>query len=120
MLALGHGANEPTDEERRFTAYARSHGLRYVPPGNPADADLDGIEPGEIVAVRGLGLAFVDVLSLLTEGRGGKFVNSPRGPAVPSRPDRSRCCTPGPGAGCRTTRAGRTRRDRRAATNRCS
>ena len=79
VLALGHGANHPTDEERRFTAYARNHGLRHVPPGNPADADLDGIKPGEVVAVRGLGLAFVDMLSLLTEGRGGKFVNTPEG-----------------------------------------
>ncbi|MCN0154641.1 FAD/NAD(P)-binding protein [Salinispora arenicola] len=79
VLALGHGANEPTEEERRFTTYACRNGLRYLPPGNPADADFDGIGPGETVAVRGLGLAFFDVLSLLTEGRGGKFVNSPEG-----------------------------------------
>lgn len=79
VLALGHGANEPSDAERRFAGYAQSNGLRYVPPGNPADADLDGIRPAEIVAVRGLGLSFADVLSLLTEGRGGKFVRSPDG-----------------------------------------
>ncbi|UED88595.1 FAD/NAD(P)-binding protein [Streptomyces profundus] len=79
VLALGHGANQPTAEERRFAAYADTHGMRYLPPGNPADIDLDGIEPGETVAVRGLGLAFFDVLSLLTEGRGGKFVPSPDG-----------------------------------------
>lgn len=79
VLALGHGSNEPTDEERRFTAFAREHGLRYVPPGNPADADLDTIRPGEVVALRGLGLCFADVMSLLTEGRGGKFVDTPEG-----------------------------------------
>ncbi|MFJ5264898.1 FAD/NAD(P)-binding protein [Streptomyces sp. NPDC088387] len=80
VLALGHGANEPTDEERRFAVHADRHGLTYIPPGNPADVDLDAIKPGESVAVRGLGLAFFDVLSLLTEGRGGKFVSSPDGP----------------------------------------
>lgn len=79
VLALGHGGNEPCAEDGRFTAYAEAHGLRYLPPGNPADADLDGILPGETVAVRGLGLAFFDVLSLLTEGRSGKFIPSPGG-----------------------------------------
>ncbi|MGW1616081.1 FAD/NAD(P)-binding protein [Streptomyces sp. NPDC002285] len=79
VLALGHSGNEPDAEEGRFAAYAEAHGLRYLPPGNPADADLDGILPGETVAVRGLGLAFFDVLSLLTEGRGGKFVQAPEG-----------------------------------------
>ncbi|MGW0705557.1 FAD/NAD(P)-binding protein [Streptomyces sp. NPDC002643] len=79
VLALGHGTAEPTDEEREFTEYADRHYLRYVPPGNPADVDLDDIKPGERVAVRGLGLAFFDVLALLTEGRGGKFVSAPGG-----------------------------------------
>ncbi|MDQ0779970.1 putative NAD(P)/FAD-binding protein YdhS [Streptomyces aurantiacus] len=79
VLALGHGGNEPGAEERRLAAHAEAHGLRYLPPGNPADADLDGILPDETVAVRGLGLVFFDVLSLLTEGRGGKFVQSPEG-----------------------------------------
>ncbi|TQE37595.1 FAD/NAD(P)-binding protein [Streptomyces ipomoeae] len=79
VLSLGHGANEPTDEEQNFTEFADRHNLRYVPPGNPADVDLDDIKPGERVAVRGLGLAFFDILSLLTEGRGGKFVSAPGG-----------------------------------------
>ncbi|MFJ7902211.1 FAD/NAD(P)-binding protein [Streptomyces sp. NPDC096198] len=79
VLALGHGPNEPAAEERRLTAFADRHGLRYLPAANPADLDLDGITSGETVALRGLGLAFFDVLALLTEGRGGKFVPSPDG-----------------------------------------
>lgn len=79
VLSLGHGPNEPTAEEQDFTAYAARNGLRYISPGNPADVDLDDIKPGEAVAVRGLGLAFFDVLSLLTEGRGGKFLAAPGG-----------------------------------------
>ncbi|MCF2528826.1 FAD/NAD(P)-binding protein [Yinghuangia soli] len=79
VLALGHGSNEPTSEERRLAAHAAHHGLRYIRPGNPADLDLDGIAAGETVGIRGLGLAFFDVLALLTEGRGGKYVTGHRG-----------------------------------------
>ncbi|MEU8136431.1 FAD/NAD(P)-binding protein [Streptodolium elevatio] len=79
VLTLGHGANEPTSEEMRLAAYAGRHGLRYIRPGNPADLDLDGIGVGETVGIRGLGLAFFDVLALLTEGRGGKYVSGPDG-----------------------------------------
>lgn len=79
VLTLGHGSNEPASEEMRLAAHAGHHGLRYIRPGNPADLDLDGIRPGETVGVRGLGLAFFDVLALLTEGRAGKFVPGPDG-----------------------------------------
>ncbi|MFL1378701.1 FAD/NAD(P)-binding protein [Nocardiopsis protaetiae] len=48
-------------------------GLLHLPPANPADADLSGIGPGETVLLRGLGLAFFDYMSLLTEGRGGVY-----------------------------------------------
>ncbi|MEU6368588.1 FAD/NAD(P)-binding protein [Streptomyces sp. NPDC046931] len=79
VLSLGHGPNEPAAEERRLAAFAARQGLRYLPAANPADLDLDGIASGEPVGLRGLGLAFFDVLSLLTEGRGGKFVQTPDG-----------------------------------------
>ncbi|MFF7187007.1 FAD/NAD(P)-binding protein [Streptomyces sp. NPDC008222] len=79
VLSLGHGPNVPAAEERRLTAFAGRHGLRYLPAANPADLDLDGIASGEVVGLRGLGLAFFDVLALLTEGRGGKFVPTPDG-----------------------------------------
>ncbi|RLK47910.1 FAD/NAD(P)-binding protein [Microbacterium telephonicum] len=46
---------------------------RIVPPGNPIDQDLSAVTPGETVAIRGLGMGFFDTLSLLTEGRGGRF-----------------------------------------------
>ncbi|MFE0424456.1 FAD/NAD(P)-binding protein [Streptomyces sp. NPDC058953] len=79
VLTLGHGPAAPSPEEERLAAYARDHGLRYHPPANPADleAGLDAVEPGERVALRGLGLAFFDVMAMLTEGRGGKYVPSP-------------------------------------------
>ncbi|MFJ9454241.1 FAD/NAD(P)-binding protein [Kitasatospora sp. NPDC101447] len=48
-------------------------GGRHLPPGNPAEVDTEAMAPGEPVAVRGLGLAFFDYLTLLTQGRGGVF-----------------------------------------------
>ncbi|MFJ5549112.1 FAD/NAD(P)-binding protein [Streptomyces sp. NPDC093225] len=73
VLAQGHGAARPTGRERELGAFAAAHGLTYLAPGNPADADLSGIRPGEAVALRGLGLNFFDHMALLTVGRGGRF-----------------------------------------------
>ncbi len=47
---------------------------RIVAPGNPIDQDVTAIAPGETVAVRGVGMGFFDVVSMLTEGRGGRFL----------------------------------------------
>lgn len=73
VLAQGHLPAAPSGEEARLAAYAARHGLRHVPPANPADVDLDGVRPGEAVLLRGLGLNFFDHLALLTTGRGGTF-----------------------------------------------
>ncbi len=75
VLALGHLDVAATGEERALADFAAAHGLRYLPPGNPAEADLDAIAPGEPVALRGLGLNFFDHMALLTEGRGGRFTD---------------------------------------------
>ncbi|EXG79353.1 FAD/NAD(P)-binding protein [Cryptosporangium arvum] len=81
VLALGHLDARPTGESARLAAYADAHGLTYVPPAYTADLDLSALKPGQDVLVRGLGLAFVDLVVLLTEGRGGRFEN---GGYVPS------------------------------------
>ncbi|MFJ7049725.1 FAD/NAD(P)-binding protein [Streptomyces sp. NPDC101112] len=74
VLAQGHLPTAPDEEERRTTAYAARHGLRHLPPANPADLDLSSLAPGEPVLLRGLGLNFFDHMALLTTGRGGRFV----------------------------------------------
>ncbi|MEU7530724.1 FAD/NAD(P)-binding protein [Saccharothrix sp. NPDC042600] len=79
VLALGHGPAVGSAEERADAAFARAHGLHHVRPGNPADVDLGGIRPGTPILLRGLGLCFFDYLVLLTAGRGGRFVDGPRG-----------------------------------------
>ncbi|KAI1101079.1 FAD-NAD(P)-binding-domain-containing protein [Jackrogersella minutella] len=73
ILTQGHLPLLPSVQEQNLTTYAEHYGLRYSPPANPADLDLSSINPGESVLLRGLGLCCFDYLSLLTEGRGGKF-----------------------------------------------
>ncbi|MET9385052.1 FAD/NAD(P)-binding protein [Streptomyces sp. NPDC002928] len=73
VLALGHLDAELDDEQRALASYAREHGLVHLPPDFTADSDLSALGAGEPVLVRGFGLAFVDLMVLLTEGRGGRY-----------------------------------------------
>lgn len=81
VLASGHLDATPTVDELALVARAAADGLRYLPPEQTTDSDLSVIRPGETVLARGLGLAFVDLVVLLFEGRGGRFVD---GGYVPS------------------------------------
>ncbi|MFF9774826.1 FAD/NAD(P)-binding protein [Streptomyces sp. NPDC013978] len=81
VLALGHLDAELDDEQRELAEYARTHGLVHLPPDFTADSDLSSLAPGEPVLVRGFGLAFVDLMVLLTEGRGGRYEGDPDGGA---------------------------------------
>ncbi len=71
LVAYGHPETPPP--------LACSNTRLRFPPGNAADARLDLIEPGETVAVRGMGLCAFDYLSLLSEGRGGTFTRGSDG-----------------------------------------
>lgn len=73
VLTVGHLDAELDAEQAELAAYAREHGLVHLPPDYTADSDLTALEPGEPVLVRGFGLAFVDLMVLLTEGRGGRY-----------------------------------------------
>lgn len=79
LFTVGHLDAEPDERERELVSSAARHGLSYYPAGYTADVDYSGIEPGETVLVRGFGLAFVDLMLLLTEGRGGRFEDLPCG-----------------------------------------
>ncbi|MEU7479074.1 FAD/NAD(P)-binding protein [Lentzea sp. NPDC042327] len=74
VLALGHLDAEPEPEHRKLADHAAAHGLVYVPPLYSADADLSQVTGG--VVLRGFGLAFIDLMVLLTQGRGGRFEGS--------------------------------------------
>ncbi|MET8772110.1 FAD/NAD(P)-binding protein [Streptomyces sp. NPDC004658] len=73
ILTLGHLDSELDAEQAELAAYAREHGLVHLPPDFTADSDLSALAPGAPVLVRGFGLAFVDLMVLLTEGRGGRY-----------------------------------------------
>ncbi|WP_187977988.1 FAD/NAD(P)-binding domain-containing protein [Mycetocola sp. JXN-3] len=73
LYSLGHTGVNPAPEHTRLQSFADDHGLFYLPPAFTADADTRALRPGENVLVRGFGLAAVDLIVLLTEGRGGTF-----------------------------------------------
>ncbi len=72
------------DDDSRSAASA-STGLYYQGPGYTADLDFSGIPAGAEVLTRGFGLAFLDFMVMVTEGRRGEFVDDgPRLRYVPS------------------------------------
>ena len=73
VYALGHTGRQPEPEHRELQRFAELNGAHYVAPDFTADTDLSGIRAGEDVIVRGMGLASVDLVVLLTQGRGGRF-----------------------------------------------
>ncbi len=75
VFALGHTGREPDAATAGLIAGARRERLHYVPPAFTADADLSQLGAGDDVIVRGMGLAAVDLVVLLTQGRGGRFVD---------------------------------------------
>ncbi|MEU9188143.1 FAD/NAD(P)-binding protein [Streptomyces sp. NPDC048484] len=79
VLAQGHLPTVADQTQERLSTYAERHGLRHVPPANPADLDLTSVPPGETVLLRGLGLNFFDHMALLTTARGGRFLRTPAG-----------------------------------------
>ncbi|WP_371479557.1 FAD/NAD(P)-binding protein [Kitasatospora sp. NBC_00315] len=78
-LTIGHLDSAPDPRHAPMAEFAARHGLFHLAPAYSADADLSGIAPGEHLVLRGLGLAFVDLTALLTEGRGGRFEETPAG-----------------------------------------
>lgn len=79
VLAQGHLGSTLAAEYRDHAAFARRHGRFHLPPEFSADADLSALRPGEHVILRGFGLAFIDLMTLLTEGRGGTYRTEPDG-----------------------------------------
>ncbi|SYV99899.1 putative FAD(NAD)-dependent oxidoreductase [Oenococcus oeni] len=74
FMALGYGENKYNDEERTFAEFAKRNKLSYFGPANPSETNLDDIPATQAVIIRGLGLTFFDYMIMLTENRGGKFV----------------------------------------------
>lgn len=73
ITALGHTDAEPDARSAAWSDFAARHGGFHAAPSYTTDVDYSPIAPGQDVIVLGMGLAFVDLLVLLTEGRGGRF-----------------------------------------------
>lgn len=90
-IDIAHGADAPDAAGAILVDAAllalgwlhRDHGAAHdIGPENPIDQPVDRIAPGEKVAVRGVGMSFTDLLTLVTEERGGRYDPAP----LPGRP----------------------------------
>lgn len=82
VYALGHNGCEPDGTTLDVSAAAVAAGFTYLAPAFTADADLSRLAPGDDVIVRGMGQASMDVVVLLTQGRGGRFSRNAGGTLV--------------------------------------
>lgn len=77
VISLGHTDAEARPWELEREDFAKRHGLYYSRPAQTQDVDYTPLGPGREVIVAGMGLAFIDLMALLYEGRGGHFVPDP-------------------------------------------
>jgi hypothetical protein len=73
ITALGHTDSQPDAASAAWSGFAARHGGFHAAPSYTTDVDYSALAPGQDVIVSGMGLAFVDLMVLLTEGRGGQF-----------------------------------------------
>lgn len=73
ISAQGHLDMAPAEADLHLEESAGS-GLYYQGPGFTADLDFGAIPAGADVLTRGFGLAFIDLMVMVTQGRGGEFV----------------------------------------------
>ncbi len=81
LLATGHSRLIPGTEEKRDQAFASRHSrAAFIPFAYPVVESMGQIPAGARVAMKGVGLTFIDAVLELTEGRGGSFERSADGP----------------------------------------
>lgn len=86
VLSLGHTDAARDERASAHLDFAARHGLVYAAPAQSHEVDLSAVPEGEDLIVSGMGLAFIDLMARLTEGRGGTFHPDP----LPGQPDRLR------------------------------
>ena len=79
VSALGHTDSLPDGASAHLTGFAARHRAFHAAPSYTTDIDYSALAPGQDVIVSGMGLAFVDLVVLLTEGLGGQFREAPDG-----------------------------------------
>lgn len=83
ILTTGHGKRSKDKDDLRFEDFVQSSSfknsnLAFFPHAYPID-QLERVSPDATVAIQGFGLTAHDVLSHLTTGRGGAFVENQAG-----------------------------------------
>lgn len=78
FLTTGHGRRKPTDTDERFAQFAernffKNPELAYLPTPYPIEALAD-VSARATVVIQGFGLTAHDVISALTLGRGGRYL----------------------------------------------
>ncbi|SDL71956.1 FAD-NAD(P)-binding [Arthrobacter sp. ov407] len=79
IASLGHTDSLPGPESAAWAGFAARHGAFHAAPSYTTDVDYSPLAAGQDVIVSGMGLAFVDLLVLLMEGRDGRFEELPDG-----------------------------------------
>ena len=82
-LATGHAGCGPDELDELWSDWCaegrqRNGKVRYFPTPYPLDA-IDAVAPDSKVAICGAGLTAIDIVSMLTTGRGGRFVSNAAG-----------------------------------------
>jgi len=83
LMVTGHSTNDPAHFplRREWATFAGRHPAVFVPSAYPLEEHLtaDVATPDRVVGCAGMGLTAIDVILHLTEGRGGKFDETPDG-----------------------------------------
>ncbi len=80
VIATGHSTNFPSAKQSEIERHAtENRELSFISGDSAADMALDNIAEKDRVAIIGLGLSFYDIVTYLTEGRGGDFTSNQDG-----------------------------------------
>ena len=80
LLSTGHSRLQPGEDESRYHDFASRHAQAlFIPYAYPVSETMAKIPAGATVAMKGIGLTFIDAILELTEGRGGNFLRTDRG-----------------------------------------
>ncbi|MBS9523380.1 FAD/NAD(P)-binding protein [Litoribacter alkaliphilus] len=75
LIASGHSQNFDTELEKSLKDFATKHAtFKFIPKAYPVAPQLTELPAKEVVAIKGVGLTFIDAALALTEGRGGTFM----------------------------------------------
>lgn len=80
LLATGHSRVMPGTDANFYQSFAKQHTKAvFIPFVYPVVENMAPIPAGSRVAMRGIGLTFIDSVLEITEGRGGRFQRTPDG-----------------------------------------